>query len=112
MAESENLNEFLGEFIDKTNWWIMVFEWETQKPNKQRETSFSTEKVLLDEEIILISSSSLKVSRIVALIFCNHFRVRTVDFKEKFEWSHFYIGVSGGCGNGGYQNSKKEVFKS
>ena len=34
MAESENLNEFLGEFIDKTNCWIMVFELETQKSNK------------------------------------------------------------------------------
>ncbi len=55
------------------------------KAQQVRETSFQQKKVLLDEEIILISSSSLKVSRIVALIFCNHFRVRTVDFKEEFE---------------------------
>ena len=34
MAESENLNEFLGKFIDETNCWIMFFERETQKPNK------------------------------------------------------------------------------
>ena len=85
MAESENLNEFLGNLLIQP----IVESWSLNRKPKSsasRERSlFQQKKVLLDEEIIFISCSSLKVSRIVALIFCNYFRVGTVDFKEEFE---------------------------
>ena len=50
------------------------------------------------------------MSRVVALVFRDHFRVRTVDLKEEFKCGHFYEGVCRGGRETGEEDTQRKIF--